>query len=543
MKKLLPAYILCLAFCFMLFIYEPIMMYANNMNDFWFNFNIMIKPVLEICIPIFLIGIVGITFLYLIVGVLLKKVNWYYSLLLIVFFIFFITYIIGNYLIGRLPGLDGSAIDWSIYTKENYITLGIALLLLIIGIISIKKCGLAKTVTYAAYLSLAICLMLGTSFVTTLNNNKNVFNQKNNLVLTFDNINTASKNKNYFIVLLDAVDSGKFYKEWQSDPEYKDLFNDFTFYNNALAYYPFTLNSIPLILTGKINRNEKEFSEFSSDAYNNSPLFQKLTDHNYNINLYDKSLVWNGDKKFNIDNNITSSTFKIDLPYFFKQELKYVSFKYLPFPLKKYSHIETFSFDNCIDKYRFELPEGYSIIKDNPKLELTDSNEFKFIHLEGGHAPFNLNENLDSIENGTYRQKLHGNLKYVKSFLDRLKSNNVYDNSVIVIMADHGYGNTNTANLFYRMNPLLAIKGINESHEVTFSSKAISYEDINNTLTELIDGKQSSELFKDVPDTRERKFLWYHFTKENSMVEYKTNGKANEINKFRKTGKVFTIKN
>ena len=132
-------------------------------------------------------------------------------------------------------------------------------------------------------------------------------------------------------------------------------------------------------------------------------------------------------------------------------------------------------------------------------------------------------------------------MKYVKNFLEQLKNNNVYDNSVVVIMADHGYGNTNMANIFYRMNPLLAIKGINERHEVTFSSKAISYEDINNTLTELIDGKQSSELFKDIPDTRERKFLWYHFTKENSMIEYSTIGKANEINKFKKTGKVYTI--
>ena len=441
MKKLLPAYVLCLVFCFMLFIYEPIIMYANNINDFWFNFNIMIKPVLEIFIIIFTSGIIGITLVYLIIGKLFKKVNWYYSLLLVIFFAFFITYILGNYLVGRLPGLDGSAINWNIYTKENYITLGIALLLIIISIISIKKCGLAKTINYATFISLAIFLMLGTSFITTLSTNKRVFNQKNGLVLTFDNINTASKNKNYFILLLDAVDSGKFYKEWQSDPEYKDLFNDFTFYDNALAYYPFTLNSIPLILSGKINRNEKEFSEFSSNAYNDSPLFRKLTDKNYNINLYDKSLVWNGNKNFNIDNNITSSTFKIDLTYFFKQELKYVLFKYLPFPLKKYSHIDTFDFDNCIDKFRFGLSEGYSIVKNNPKLELTNDNEFKFIHLEGGHAPFNLDENLDYIENGTYKQKIHGNLKYVKSFLDRLKKNKVYDNSVIVVMADHGYGN------------------------------------------------------------------------------------------------------
>ena len=542
MKKLLPAYILCLVFCFMLFIYEPIMMYANNMNDFWFNFNIMIKPVLELAMPIFLIGIIGITFIYLIIGVLFKKVNWYYSLMLIIFFIFFITYIEGNYLVGRLPGLDGSIINWSKYQLENYITLGVSLLLLIIGIISIKKCGLAKTINYAAYISLAILLMLGTSFVTTLNNNKRMFNQKNKLVLTFDNINTASKNKNYYIVLLDAVDSGKFYHEWQSDSQYKDLFNDFTFYNDALAYYPFTLNSLPLILTGQINRNETEFSEFSTNAYNNSPLFKKLTENGYHLNLYDKDIVWDGNKKFNIDNNITSNTFKIDLPYFHKQELKYIMFKYLPFPLKKYSHIETFDFNDCIDKYRISLQEGNNIIENNPKLELTDNNEFKYLHLEGGHQPFNLNEELDYIDNGTYMQKVHGNLKYVKNFLDRLKKNNVYDNSVIVIMADHGYSKTGKGNLFYRMNPLLIIKGMNEHHEVTISDKAISYEDVNKALVELVNGKKSADLFQDIPSKRKRTILWYHFTKENHMVEYTTEGKASDITKFKKTGRVFDWK-
>lgn len=44
-KKLLPAYILSLAVSFMLFIYEPIVMYTSNINDFWFDFITMLKPV------------------------------------------------------------------------------------------------------------------------------------------------------------------------------------------------------------------------------------------------------------------------------------------------------------------------------------------------------------------------------------------------------------------------------------------------------------------------------------------------------------------
>ena len=170
-----------------------------------------------------------------------------------------------------------------------------------------------------------------------------------------------------------------------------------------------------------------------------------------------------------------------------------------------------------------------------------------FVEIQEGRASFtlerfNLDKNLDYIENGTYAQKVHGNLKYVKNFLDRLKKNNAYDNSVIVVMADHGYGNTNVANIFYRMNPLLIIKGINEHHEVVISDKAISYTEVNSALVELIDGKKSSDLFKDIPSKRKRTVLWYHFTKENHMVEYTTTGKASDITKFKKTGRVFDWK-
>ena len=45
-KNLSIAYVLAFAVSFMLFIYEPILMYTNNINDFWFDLITMLKPVL-----------------------------------------------------------------------------------------------------------------------------------------------------------------------------------------------------------------------------------------------------------------------------------------------------------------------------------------------------------------------------------------------------------------------------------------------------------------------------------------------------------------
>lgn len=538
LKKLLSAYILCFVFCFMLFIYEPIIMYATNINDFWFDFSVFIEPVLEIFLIIFLISILGVTLVYLICFKFLKKINLYYAVLLMAFLIFFITYIQGNYLIGRLPGIDGSAIDWSIYHRENYITLGIFLILVVAGVISLKKFKLEKITQYSMYISIVIFLMLCTSLVSILTTNDRIFVKKDSLVPTFANMNVASNDKNYFIILLDAVDREIFYQEWQNDTKYKDLLNDFTFYNNALAYYPFTRDSLPLILTGKVNHNEKEFSEYSTDAYNSSPLFKELKKNNYSINLYDTDLVWNGKKNIDVANNSTSSNFKVNLFKFFKQELKYVLYKYLPYPLKRFSSIHTFDFNISFDKYKIYMGVNNNVIVENPKLNIVDKKDFKYLHLDGGHVPFDLDENLEPIEDGTYKQKVHANLKYLQNFLDRLKKNNVYDNSVIVILADHGYEHKDTT-LFDRLNPILIIKGINEHHEVEYSDKAISFVELNDALVELLDDKQSKDLFENIPNERTRTVILHRFTVEYHMVEYETKGKANEIDKFKKTGRVF----
>ena len=145
MKKLIPAYILLFAFCFMFFIYEPITMYATNINDFWFDLGIMLKPVSLIFISVFLIGSLLCTLFYFINHKFSKEVPLYQIVLLCFAICFFATYIQGNYLIGNLPVLDGSTIVWTFYGKENCITGMIWMVLILISIVMVKKVKLEKT--------------------------------------------------------------------------------------------------------------------------------------------------------------------------------------------------------------------------------------------------------------------------------------------------------------------------------------------------------------------------------------------------------------
>ena len=51
------------------------------------------------------------------------------------------------------------------------------------------------------------------------------------------------------------------------------------------------------------------------------------------------------------------------------------------------------------------------------------------------------------------------------TYLEKLKKADSYDNSVIIIMSDHGYDEEGTEE-YGRQNPLLMIKGRNEHHDM-----------------------------------------------------------------------------
>ena len=56
---------------------------------------------------------------------------------------------------------------------------------------------------------------------------------------------------------------------------------------------------------------------------------------------------------------------------------------------------------------------------------------------------------------------------------------------------------------------------------------------------DLLNGKKSTELFKNVTNNEVRRYLLYNYKYENHMEEYEIKGKAWETDKIYKTGKTF----
>ena len=519
---------LCL--CFMLLFYEPLNIFASNLGDFWFDIYTFFPIVLlQSIIPFLLLSIFFIV---------IKKLNTkVYS-----FFVFcaligmICTYIQGNFLVGSLPAVDGTWIDFDLYKTEKIISLILWVVVFSVILFVLIKCKFKMIEKVSMYASLVIIVMLASSmisFVTVTG----FFDKKGALVATVENINTFSSDKNFLIFLVDATDSRVFNSELEKIGKTGAIFEDFTYYPDTVSGYPFTRNSIPFILSGVWYENEKPFNKYAVEAFDKSPFFNKLENENYNLNLYEFDLNNNSGMNNRFDN--VKKTVSLDVVSLLKQEAKMILYKYLPYQLKSRVKAYTINLQYTKGNTDYTIFTGnnlqyYDELKKD--LTLTTGNNFQYVHVEGAHVPFIYDVNLNKIEDGTYEDNVDACITMIEAYLNRLKENNVYDNSVIIIMADHGYRKINA-----RANPILYIKGINEKHEYRVSDKKISHLDLVSAFDKLIDGASTDEIFNELDNTK-RRYLLYEFDKPNIIKEQILEGNAWNPDDFTFTGEEYLLK-
>lgn len=535
-KDLIFPTIVFFVLSFMLIIYEPIITYAANTDDYWFSFKTLILNNLLLFLMLFFVGVIFSVIVY-ILTLLIKKRSLYNLYLVLLFVAFIATYIQGNFMAGSLPTLDGSPIIWSNYTKLGVVSIALWCILLGLSTFLFIKYK-EKVFTYMKYISFAVFAMLFVSLSTTLLTSKDIYANKGTFTATNENLTNLSQNKNFLILLVDMEDSKTFAKVLKQMNK-EDIFKDFTYFPDTLSAYPFTRESIPFVLSGEWFEEQKSFTDYYNDALNNSKFLEELKNQNYDLNIYESDLNWTDTKALDV-NNIKAINFAIDKISLYKQEFKYILFKYLPFSLKKYSKIEWIDYKLCrkenLDSdnlFNMDNKVNYDLLDE---VNIQKNNYFHFLHLDGGHFPWDVDSNFNKIENGTYEQKIESSIKVIDKYIKRIKDANLYDNSVIIVLADHG---NNGYEPVGRQNPILYIKGINEKHnKLIISDKKVSYTDLNDSIYyDLLNGKSSSELLPNVEKNRIRRFIWYKEYDE--LYEQFLDGHAWETNKLKNSGKKY----
>ena len=532
------ALILSITTSFMFFIVEPITLYANNTDDFWFDLP-TIFPSLLLFFGVCFAAVFVILFIFYIISRLAKKPLIFQITFIVSFVVFLILYIHGNFFSSALPTFNGEIIHWRDYMTEHIISAIICVVIVAAAIFTSIKFKPAKIAKITAGITLAIFAMLSVSLVSTLLTTDATKEKEFTTYATTKNLNTYSKDENFLILLMDATDSAKFTKankEYDADL-YEETFADFTYFPDTVGAYRLTRDSIPFIFSGAWNHNEIDFATYSTNAFNNSYLFNTLKNQGYLMGLYDDDVTWRSRKALMFE-NMTTRTGNINTLALFKQIVKYDLFKYLPYPLKKFSRSETINFantsvsENGIPFEWYNIPNYQNFVNNAP--EITNQKVFQFVHLEGAHVPHTMTEDLEIIEKATYAQKCVATLKIINAYLARLREAGIYDNSTIIIMADHG------SDGIVNQNPILFIKGQNEKHALNISEKAIWYPDLQQAYKELLEDKTSTEIFKGVGDElRDRIVILNPWKNEDHMTEYVQKGHAWDLSTLSETGNVY----
>lgn len=548
-KDWLPGVLMAAAISFLLFLYAPVDLYCSNIDEFWFDFDVLLR----MAAMMFGISLVTLTLLYLLAAWIHP---YFYRIGLAVgLAVLLITYVQGNFLVGNLPVLDGTSISWEDYSTLR--TESVILCIVVLTIVALLFLLLKKQLFGKAcmYISACLSLMLLVTAITEVFGSE-ALEPKLKLQISTKNEFVMSGEQNFVIFMLDAADSREFSYLLEQNPEYKDIFADFTYYENTVGAYSCTRYAVPYILSGKWYECDTSFEEYMEDLYDKSPLIEELENRNYRIGLYEPDLHAQNNDVLRFD-NIFEAEFKVK-SYFgmARQELKLVGYRYAPYWLKKYCVLKQAAFDE-----QLEAGEGSGEITASMEnrvfldhlnaggITVDDTeNSFKFIHLEGAHSPYVYDAEVNIIDEsqGTYAQNMEASVTLAERYLSALKKSGTYDNTAIIVMSDHGFNqdidNADMGdNPFMRQCGLLLIKGVGEKHDTMQISEApVSYEDLQEAYRRLLDGAWSDTVFDcREGDHRDRRYLWYAVTDEDYLVEYQQTGYASDLSTMIPTGREF----
>ena len=526
--------------------YAPLQLYFTNINEFKYD----IYAILPTILLMFVVGLlVGILVFFISIKINEKV---YLFGIFVALILLLASFIQGNFLLSDLPALDGSSFEWDKHVVGNVSSLCVWTVVgVIVGYLYWKFnkrvfLFLANTCSMIIMLICIISLLINGIMM-------NGFANKRSAVVTKNNLFTYSTKRNFIIFVVDATDSEEFKKIMQDErPEYKTILKDFTYFPDTVCTYPFTMYSIPFILTGIWNENQEEFIPFETKAMDDSKLFKTLENLSYDMGIYETDIVYDSENIYRFS-NIRKDRYRLDNIFeFARTNGRYVWFLYAPFQLKR-----VFSTQGMIsvlqnraigeNESSFSYVNGvfYNDLKSN-QFTTSDKNCFRFIHIDGAHVPFHYDENVNDIpvSEANYNLAVKCTMTIVRDYLEKLKETGVYENSSIIIMSDHGYvDDDKTDRILGRENPLLLIKGFNETHDsMTISNQPISYDDLQDAYQRLLDGKYAQEIF-DVKENekRRRRFLAYDFTNSNHLYEYYQEGYASDESTLIPTGVEYVL--
>lgn len=513
--------------------FGPLDLFIANSSELWFGMDHMLTMTAILS---------GVAFVVLTaIGLILPgKARDLYSALL--FIITLCLYIQGNYANISYGELDGTAVDWGAYTGYAIgDTIGwIAVIAGLLVLYFVKRDWFRSLHKYGAMFIIAVQLLsLAILFLTT-----NISAEKSDYFLSTEGMYQVSEDENMIIFILDSYDDAYYQKVFEEDPDkYREMFRDFTYFDNAAVGAARTKAGLPAILTGYPYPGELTYSQYIENYFDKTGLYTELKKQNYDVGIYTES-VFVPDGSGNLVDNQHSSGYEVNsYPGLTKTYFDFTLYKYMPHIFKQYFWLYTGDFDQYKTSSTAEpYKKNDAVFYENMALStVSDRNIFRLFHLNGPHSPYTFDEKMQVDPEGTdVLQQAKGSLYLVNDYICQMKELGIYDNATILIMADHGetnsdFGTPNAA------HGILFVKNRQTQADYSVNSAPVSYFDLHASLLSQL-GKAAGDTFFDIPnENRDRSYYVYDtLNGQIAITEYSIHGNLDDDGAVVPTGNVYT---
>ncbi len=510
------------AILFIVYIFIPTESFFNNLDDFDFKYVYLIRYYApRVLIISFLISII--------ISYLKSKIaDTVISVLLGISVSIYLQYMFMNRL---LRILDGYSVDWKVHNGEVVINSLVWLIVLVLpfGIARFNR-DIWKKVSLAIPIMLLFLHVL--SFITILVSGLPKEKQGSWAYLSYEEQLKVSEKGNIIVFVIDAADNDYMAELMENSDNSLDSFNDFTIFTNTCAVYDSTMQSIMTMMAGAEFDNTVSADEWYHKAWTNTKteeFYSRIHEAGYKVNYYN-FLVGNATEAIGkIDNLIPvneQSIIGFNYDKLSKAMSNLVLYRISPYLIKKRMDTTGIDFSGVIETANFNMGAYDNELFNNRlntiRLSLSDEDRPYLIyqHISGVHEPCE-----DVIE--TTKECL----KIVGEYLNQMKELGVYDNSTIIVTADHGRHDGHYLNELFASTPIFFIKEANRRRDMyevcdapiyhediipTILANANMYDEMNETDVETFG---TSIYMHHEGEKRER--IWYDIVRDDEMEDSK----------------------
>lgn len=444
---------------FSLLLYLPGALYFSNVDEF----TLRTRDLVLIFLPAFgFSAAVGVGLLRLLPKTLRGR------LIALAFGVGLALWVQGSLLVWQYGTFDGRTIHWEEFRLDGLIDTPVWVVLL--GTALLAPVALVKAGRVAAMVVMAVqsvLLALSASSAARTDDDPSARNYAIDGAPKY----AFSPNRNVILFVLDAFQADVFQEIILEEPEYTDYFQGFTWFRDALAASNYTELAIPALLTGRLYDNSQPREDFLRDAFLESGITTLLKRDGFVVDIY-PWMGW-GNESIYFDEAIASNLARIDArrtaePTFTEKNgkealhlLDLSFFRAVPHFLKPYivndqkwliTYAATYLLPEGV-KQTVTTDDRYAIntfLAQAPPVFATDrgARVFKYFHLKGAHSPLTVDEDLNftpgvlPFTRDAYVAQAKANLAHLHRFFSKLREAGIYDSSLILVLGDHGSGET-----------------------------------------------------------------------------------------------------